>query len=77
MKEVEQFLTDLGISLEDANGEVFNRPIRVSCNGSIDIGETRDTFDRFANSTEFSFDGLKKTDQRKFSRWYAEQGESK
>ena len=70
MNIVEDFLLDCGIVLEHSVGIARGRNIRLNCNGLLDVGE--ENFDRFANSTEFTFDVNTKLGRRKFKRWLDE-----
>ena len=69
LKDPEELLLELGVTLKHDCGRFKGRNIRLCGNGFLDIGEVDKTFDRFANSVEFSFDLLQKKGQRQFLNW--------
>lgn len=69
-KSIETMLIDLGIKLKSGYGRFKNRNIRYLPDyGVIQIGESDETFDRWANSVELEFDVIQPKGQRQFLRW--------
>ena len=73
LKDPIELLLELGVILEYNCGMLNNRPVRyVEHTGSLDVGEHKSEFDRWANSLEMSFDLLTPKGQRAFIRWVGE-----
>lgn len=69
-KQILDELANNGIFFDDSDQTtVKNRKVRFNCNDSIDVGVKFAEFDRWANSTEMSFDVYRKPEMRRFLKW--------
>ena len=76
-KDPEELLNDYGCKLEWGCGRINELPIRLSSGGILDVGESKETFDRWANSIDHTFDLWLPKEQRRFMRWMEELRENK
>lgn len=65
---IEDLLNEFGIVLEHGYGTFKDRPIRL-VGHLFQVGESRETFDRWANSVEFEFDVCRSAEVRQLKRW--------